>query len=51
MPVLSSSLRRNGVEDGQEPTQMPQDTQSDGFTCASVGNGRSSVRRTIRIAS
>ena len=34
MPVFSSSLRRNGVEDGQAPTQMPQDTHSDGLTCA-----------------
>ena len=51
MPVLSSWLRRKGVEDGHAPTQMPHDTQSEGLTCASVGNGSASVRRTILIAS
>src|SRR5262245_58149973 len=51
MPVFNSSERRNGVDDGQEPTQMPQDTQSDGLTSACVGNGRLSVRPTILIAS
>ena len=45
MPVLRSDERRNGVEEGQAPTQMPQDTQSDALTSAWLGNGRLSVRR------
>src|SRR5689334_24518574 len=51
MPVFSSSERRNGVDDGHEPTQMPQETQSEGLTSAWVGNGSLSVLPTSLMAS
>ena len=44
MPVTRRSLRRNGVEDGQAPMQMPQATQRSAFTSTSCGKGWPSLR-------
>ena len=51
MPVTSASSRRNGVDEGQAPVQMPQPAQRFGSTCAWRGCGRASVRATIVTAS
>jgi hypothetical protein len=50
MPGTSSERRRNGIEVGQAPAQMPQATQRAGFTFASRSNGRPSLRGTMVMA-
>lgn len=50
IPVTRSPDRRNGVEEGQEPMQMPQATQRAGFTTTSWLNGSPSERGTRVIA-
>jgi hypothetical protein len=44
MPGTSSDLRRNGVEVGQAPAQMPQAVHNSAFTTASFSYARPSVR-------
>ena len=44
MPVTSSAIERNGVDDGQAPAQIPHATQSSGITRACPGARFASVR-------
>ena len=50
MPGTRSESRRNGVEVGQEPAQMPQETHRSGSTTASPSNGRPSLLTCMVIA-
>ena len=50
MPGTSSLARRNGIDVGQAPAQMPQLTQRRGSTTASRSNARPSVRGIMVIA-
>ncbi len=50
MPVTRSVVRRNGVEEGHDPMQMPQATQRSGLTTTSWEKGRPSLRGTSVIA-
>lgn len=45
MPVTSSSLRRNGVEEGQDPMQMPQPTHNAALTVAFRQEGQAVAAR------
>ena len=50
MPGTSAEARRNGIEVGHAPAQIPQLTHRLGLTAASRANGRPSVRGTMVIA-
>ena len=50
MPGTSSVARRNGIEVGHAPAQIPQLTHRPGLTTASRSNARPSVRGIMVIA-
>jgi hypothetical protein len=50
MPGIRSLARRNGVEVGQAPAQMPQATQFEALTTASCSKGRPSLRGCMETA-
>ena len=50
MPGVSAPRRRNGVEVGHAPAQMPHATHSESSTDASCSNAKASLRGRMSIA-